>query len=98
METTQRLYLGGLPPETTVDDVRRLFAAFGELAAVDLITDRVTGALVPGRSPEAWAEAIRGTIARRLPAGPIRAHAQRFGPARFASEIRTEVDRVFASA
>ncbi len=39
----QRLYLGGLPPDATVDDVRGLFAAYGDLAAVDLITDRATG-------------------------------------------------------
>lgn len=43
MDATQRLYLGGLPPDTTADDVRGLLAAYGEPAAVDLITDPATG-------------------------------------------------------
>jgi len=43
VDPLQRLYLGGLTPGVTADDVRGLFATFGEPAAIDLITDRATG-------------------------------------------------------
>ena len=76
----------------------RPVVALAEGGALETVVDGVTGFLVPGRSPEAWAEAIRKTLDSRLPPGPIRAHAQRFGRERFAREIRAEVDRAFASA
>jgi hypothetical protein len=59
--------------------------------------DGVTGALVPGKSQDAWADAIRGTLDARLPAEPIRLQALKFGRERFVQEIRAEVDRVLAS-
>jgi RNA recognition motif-containing protein len=37
-----RIYLGNLPPGTTVEAVRALLAAHGEVADIDLITDRET--------------------------------------------------------
>lgn len=39
-----RIYLGNLPPSSTSDDVRALFAGHGEVTAVDLIVDQETGA------------------------------------------------------
>jgi glycosyltransferase involved in cell wall biosynthesis len=76
----------------------RPVVAVAEGGALETVVDGVTGALVPGRSPSAWAAAVRGTLDARLPAGPIRRHALRFGRERFAQEIRAEVDRVLASA
>ncbi|MDX1687076.1 MAG: hypothetical protein R3248_03750 [Candidatus Promineifilaceae bacterium] len=40
---TKRLYAGNLPFETTEEEVRRLFAPFGEVHGVDMITDRDSG-------------------------------------------------------
>jgi glycosyltransferase involved in cell wall biosynthesis len=68
-----------------------------EGGALETVMDGVTGTLVPGKSPEAWADAVRGTLDARLPAEPIRRHALKFCRERFAQEIRAEVDRVLAS-
>jgi glycosyltransferase involved in cell wall biosynthesis len=75
----------------------RPVVAIAEGGALETVVDGVTGALVPGRSPDAWAAAIRGTLDARLAAGPIRRHALRFSRDRFAQEIKAEVDRVLAS-
>lgn len=40
---TKRVYVGNLPFETTEEEVRRLFAPFGEVHGVDMITDRNSG-------------------------------------------------------
>lgn len=37
------IYVGNLPFTATVDDVRDLFARFGEVAAVKFVNDRDTG-------------------------------------------------------
>jgi glycosyltransferase involved in cell wall biosynthesis len=76
----------------------RPVVAIAEGGALETVTDGVTGALVPGRSPGTWAEAIRSTLEARLPAAPIRQHALAFGYERFVEEIKAEVDRVVASA
>jgi glycosyltransferase involved in cell wall biosynthesis len=76
----------------------RPVVALAEGGALETVLDGVSGSLVPGRSTDAWADAIRGTLDARLPAVPIRAHAVTFGRERFAQEIRAEVDRVLASA
>ena len=39
------IYVGNLPFSTTEDEVRSLFAAYGEVDKVNLITDRETGRL-----------------------------------------------------
>ena len=39
------LYVGNLSYEATEEEVRQLFAEFGEVASVNLITDRDTGRL-----------------------------------------------------
>ncbi|MBK8165530.1 MAG: RNA-binding protein [bacterium] len=43
MSGTLRIYLGGLPDEATTGDVRALLERFGEVLALDLITDGETG-------------------------------------------------------
>lgn len=43
MSRTLRIYLGGLPDEASAQDVRALLERFGEVLAVDLITDGATG-------------------------------------------------------
>jgi RNA recognition motif-containing protein len=39
----KRIYVGNLPFSTTEDEVRDLFSQHGEVTAVNLIMDRVTG-------------------------------------------------------
>ena len=39
----KKLFVGGLPYETTEDQLRELFAPYGELGEVVIITDRMTG-------------------------------------------------------
>ncbi len=43
MSATLRIYLGGLPDEAAAEDVRALLARYGEVLALDLVTDRATG-------------------------------------------------------
>jgi glycosyltransferase involved in cell wall biosynthesis len=76
----------------------RPVVAIAEGGALETVVDGVTGTLVPGKSPETWAQAIQATLDRRLPADPIRLHAHRFGRERFAQEIRAEVERVLAKS
>jgi RNA recognition motif-containing protein len=38
-----RLYIGNMSYDMTEDDVRQMLSAHGEVASVDLITDRDTG-------------------------------------------------------
>ncbi len=38
-----KLYVGNLPYSVTSDDLRTTFAEFGEVASVDVITDKYTG-------------------------------------------------------
>lgn len=40
---SKRIYVGNLPFTATEDEVRELFAQFGPVQAVNLITDRDTG-------------------------------------------------------
>lgn len=40
---SKRVYVGNLPFTATEDEVRGLFAEYGEVGEVDLITDRETG-------------------------------------------------------
>ena len=42
-ERTHQIFIGGLAYTTTRDEVRQLFAAYGEVAHVHLITERETG-------------------------------------------------------
>ncbi len=38
-----RIYVGSLPYEVTEEDLREEFGAFGEVASVNIITDRLSG-------------------------------------------------------
>lgn len=40
---SKRVYIGNLPFTATEDEVRGMFAEYGEVGEVDLITDRETG-------------------------------------------------------
>ncbi len=42
---SKKLYVGNLPFSTNEDEIRDLFAAYGEVQSVSLITDRETGRL-----------------------------------------------------
>jgi RNA recognition motif-containing protein len=59
------LYVGNLSYETSADTLRTLFAEYGEVESVNLITDRYTGrsrgfAFVEMATDEAGQEAMRG--------------------------------------
>ena len=76
----------------------RPVVAVAEGGALETVVDGVTGTLVAGKEPGAWAAAIRRTLDARLAPGPIREHALRFGRERFARDFRAAVDRVLASS
>ena len=41
---SKKIYVGNLPFDSTEDDIRNLFAEYGSVTSVALITDRQTGA------------------------------------------------------
>jgi len=41
---SKKIYVGNLPFSSTEDDIRSLFAQYGTVSSVSLITDRDTGA------------------------------------------------------
>ncbi len=60
----KKLYVGNLPYETSQEQIRELFAQAGEVAEVNLITDRETGrpkgfGFVEMATEEAGREAIK---------------------------------------
>ena len=62
---SSNLYVGNLSYETTEDTLRALFAEFGEIESVNLISDRYTGrsrgfAFVEMATEESAEEAISG--------------------------------------
>jgi cold-inducible RNA-binding protein len=62
---SSNLYVGNLSYDTTEDTLRALFAEFGEIESVSLITDRYTGrsrgfAFVEMATEESAQEAISG--------------------------------------
>jgi glycosyltransferase involved in cell wall biosynthesis len=62
--------------------------AYGVGGAAETVIDGLTGALVETQNSEAFAEAIQRFETLRFDPNRIRAHAERFGQARFVSEIR----------
>ena len=66
-----RVFVGSLGPEVTENDLQDLFATFGPVTDVNLITDRATGrsrgfAFVTMATPEAAAAAIQGAAGKSL--------------------------------
>jgi glycosyltransferase involved in cell wall biosynthesis len=65
----------------------RPVVAFGRGGARETVVPGETGVLVDDPAPAAFADAIAGASERRYDPAAIRAHAQRFGRARFADEM-----------
>ncbi len=66
-----KLYVGNLSFETTADDIRDMFTAYGTVSEVNLITDRETGrsrgfAFVTMATPEGSQAAIEGLSGQSL--------------------------------
>jgi RNA recognition motif-containing protein len=63
---SKKLYVGNLPFSTNEDEIRDLFAAYGDVQSVNLIVDRETGRLrgfgfvEMGEGAEAAMEALNG--------------------------------------
>jgi len=68
-ERTRQIFIGGLAYTTTRDEVRQLFAAYGEVQHVYLITERETGRsrgfgfveMLDGAEAQAAIEGLHGT-------------------------------------
>jgi len=65
---SKRIYVGNLPFNATEDEVRALFAAYGEVESVNLVTDRETGrprgfgfVEMPASAADAALEALKGS-------------------------------------
>jgi glycosyltransferase involved in cell wall biosynthesis len=67
----------------------RPVVALGRGGAVETVVDGETGVLVDDPSPRAFADGIRRAIDRGWQPAAIRAHAERFGRARFADEMES---------
>jgi glycosyltransferase involved in cell wall biosynthesis len=65
----------------------RPVVALGRGGALETVVPGVTGVLVDGLDPRAFADALTATIDRRFDPAVIRAHTERFGRARFADEV-----------
>jgi cold-inducible RNA-binding protein len=68
---TQKVYVGNLSYNTTEDTLRTLFAEYGEIESVNLITDRQTGrpkgfAFVEMATDQAAQEAIHALNGKSL--------------------------------
>ncbi|MGE0868722.1 MAG: RNA recognition motif domain-containing protein [Kofleriaceae bacterium] len=74
---TNRLYVGNLPFHATEDLIQSTFASSGEVVAVNLMLDRMTGqsrgfCFVEMASPEAAQKAISDLNGRDLGGRPLR--------------------------
>jgi glycosyltransferase involved in cell wall biosynthesis len=65
----------------------RPVVALGRGGALETVVPGVTGALVDELDPRAFADALTATIDRRFDPVVMRAHAERFGRARFGDEM-----------
>ena len=68
---SKNLYVGNLSYDTTEDTLRTLFAEYGQIESVNLITDRYTGrsrgfAFVEMSTEEAAQEAIAGLNGKQV--------------------------------
>jgi glycosyltransferase involved in cell wall biosynthesis len=71
--------------------------ALGRGGVTETVVDGETGLLVADDSVPAWAEALRAAAARPWDGARIRAHAERYGHARFRAEFQHAVDDVLAA-
>jgi glycosyltransferase involved in cell wall biosynthesis len=69
----------------------RPVVAYARGGALETVIADETGLLVEEAVPAAFADAVRRAIDRRFDSTAIRRHAERFGRARFATEIETVV-------
>jgi RNA recognition motif-containing protein len=84
---TNNLYIGNLSYETTEDALRTLFAEYGQIESVNLITDRDTGqpkgfAFVEMSTEEAAKAAISGLNGKQLDEREIKVDQAKPKPAR----------------
>jgi glycosyltransferase involved in cell wall biosynthesis len=75
----------------------RPVVALGRGGATETVVDGETGLLVAGDSVEAWAAALTRAAEIRWDTRRIRAHAERFGHARFRVEFEHAVSEVLAA-
>ena len=74
---SNKVYVGNLPCSATESDLRTLFSAHGEIASVNVITDRETGrargfAFVEMSEASAAGDAIRALDGRDMGGRPLR--------------------------
>lgn len=77
-----KIYVGNMSYNTTEDDLRVLFAAYGEVTSVTVVTDRYTGrprgfAFVEMATPDAAADAIAGLNNKEVAGRMLRVDAAR---------------------
>ena len=48
---SQRIFIGGIPPQTTSEELAQRFKSFGDVQAVELAPDKVYPPSVPGSEP-----------------------------------------------
>lgn len=86
----KRLYVGNLSFDSSEDDVRNAFAAFGEVTSVHMVTDRDTGRprgfgfveMADSEQADAAIAALNGTQlgGRELTVNEARPRPERRGP------------------
>jgi len=69
----------------------RPVVAYARGGALETVVAEETGLLVEEAAPAAFADAVRRAIDRRFDSSAIRRHAERFGRARFATEMESLV-------
>ena len=76
----------------------RPVVAYARGGALETVVAEETGLLVEEADPTAFADAVRRTIDRRFDSVAIRRHAERFGRARFATEMDALVRETLETA
>ena len=69
----------------------RPVVAYARGGALETVVAEETGLLVEEAAPAAFADAVRRAVDRRFDSSAIRRHAERFGRARFATEMESLV-------
>jgi RNA recognition motif-containing protein len=84
---TQKVYIGNLSYETTEETLRTLFAEYGQIESVDLVTDRYTGrsrgfAFVEMSTEQAAQQAMSGLNGKQVDDREIKVDKANPKPAR----------------